>query len=501
MKNKIVMVLLLILAVGGVGGYAYYNSVQKEKARLEAIRIEEEAKQALVKEWEAVVYPGVTVSGVDMEGLSRDELEAKLKSEVIEKVMSKTMNVTVEDKTYPFDYANLNLTFDIDEITDEVIDFGKDMEFENKVAYLRNPEGKEITIDFAHDPAYVEEFVSLVLTESNQDAKDASVKIVDGKITIEESQNGQKVDAEKLKSDLIAAITPSLEPNETLTAKVEIAEPKVKTEMLSKINGVLATYSTGYASSAAGRKYNVALAASKVNGTVLMPGEIISYNATLGGVNAANGYKEAGVYVGNKVEQGIGGGICQISSTLYQTSVRAGLGVVERRNHSMPVAYLPVGLDATVYDPYTDLKLQNNYSSPIYFYAHGNGSKATITIYGNVDEMDGKSYDFATEVYSKTEPKVEYINDATMNVGTEVIEQQPVTGYKVRVYLKTIKDGKVIETKQISNDTYKTVNKIVRRGTKPVPAAPADPVVETPAVVEPPVVETPVDGTEGEGGV
>lgn len=489
MKNKIVMVLLLIFAVGGVGGYAYYNSVQKEKARIEAMRIEEEAKQALVKEWEAVVYPGVTVSGVDMEGLSRDELETKLQSEVIEKVMEKTMDVTVENKTYTFEYSSLDLTFDVDKITDGIINFGKDMEFENKVAYLRNPEGKEITIDFAHDPAYVEEFVSLVLTESNQDAKDASIKIVDGKITIVESQNGQKVDGEKLKSALIASITPSLEANETLTAEVEVEEPEVKTEVLSKINGVLATYSTGYASSTAGRKFNVALAASQVNGTVLMPGEIISYNDTLGGVNAANGYKEAGIYVGNKVEQGIGGGICQISSTLYQTSVRAGLGVVERRNHSMPVAYLPVGLDATVYDPYTDLKLQNNYSSPIYFAASGNGSKATITIYGNLEEMGGKTYDFATEVYSKTEPKIEYINDATLNVGTEIEEQKPVTGYKVRVYLKTIKDGKVIETKQISNDTYKTVNKIVRRGTKPVAAAPVAPVV-TPPVETPPAPVT-----------
>lgn len=390
-------------------------------------------------------------------------------------------------KEYSFTYDKLDITIDEESILKEAMDFGKDLEFEEQVEYLKAPAGTEIKVEFGHNAAYVDEFVTGIVTENTQEAKDATLTRKDGTFTVTESQNGQTLDAEKLKASVIAAIEPGLSDPAAITAEVALTEPKVKAESLKKINGVLASYTTDYSSSIANRKFNVALAAKKISGTLLLPGEIISYNKSIGSISVAAGFKEAGIFVGNKVESGVGGGVCQISSTLYQAGVRAGLGVVERRNHSMKVAYLPVGFDATVYAPYTDLKLQNNYNSPIYITAYGDGKKANVTVYGNVDEMNGKSYNFVTDVYAVLNPKTEYIDDPTLEVGTNVVEQNAVTGYKVKVYLQTIVGGKVVSTDMISSDSYKVVNKIVRRGTKPAPVVTP---VETPG--EPQPTEAPV---------
>ncbi len=482
MKKKTAMLLILILAVVGVGGYAYYSSVQREKARIEL-----EAKKALVAEWANKVYPGVVIDGVDFSGLTLEEAKTKFESEILDVIEGKTVKVDVLDKEYSFTYDKLNIKVDEESILEEAMDFGKDLEFEDQVAYLKAPEGTEIKVEFSHDAAYVDEFVTGIITENTQEAKDATLSRKDGAFIVTESLNGQALDAEKLKADVIAAIEPGLEDPAEIVAEVAVTEPAVKAETLRKINGVLASYTTDYSSSIANRKFNVALAAKKISGTLLMPGEVISYNKSIGSISVAAGFKEAGIFVGNKVESGIGGGVCQISSTLYQAGVRAGLGVVERRNHSMKVSYLPVGFDATVYAPYTDLKLQNNYNSPIYITSYGDGKKANVTVYGNVDEMGGKSYNFVTDVYAVLNPKTEYIDDPTLEVGTNVVEQNAVTGYKVKVYLQTIIGGKVVSTDMISSDSYKVVNKIVRRGTKPAPVVTP---VETPE--EPQPTEAPV---------
>jgi len=466
MKKKTAMLLILILAVVGVGGYAYYSSVQREKARLEL-----EAKQALVAEWANKVYPGVVIDGIDFSGLTLEEAKTKFEREILDVIEGKTVKVDVLGKEYSFTYDKLNIGIDKESIIEEAMDFGKDMEFEEQVAYLKAPSGTEIKVEFTHDAAYVDEFVNQIITENTQEAKDATLSRKDGEFIVTESLNGQALDAEKLKADVVAAIEPGLEDPAEVAAEVAVMEPAVKAETLRKINGVLASYTTDYSSSIANRKFNVALAAKKISGTLLMPGEVISYNKSIGSISIAAGFKEAGIFVGNKVESGIGGGVCQISSTLYQAGVRAGLGVVERRNHSMKVSYLPVGFDATVYAPYTDLKLQNNYDSPIYISAYGDGKKANVTVYGNVDEMGGKSYNFVTDVYAVLNPKTEYIDDPTLEVGTNVVEQNAVTGYKVKVYLQTIIGGKVVSTDMISNDSYKVSQQDNQKGNEASPGS------------------------------
>ena len=145
---------------------------------------------------------------------------------------------------------------------------------------------------------------------------------------------------------------------------------------------MLATYSTKYNAGDSNRSYNIALACKKINGVVLGPGDIFSYNDTVGPRTASRGFRTANVYVGNKVEPGIGGGICQVSSTLFNTAVLSDLNIVYRTNHSLTVSYVPLGRDATVSDGSIDFKFENSTGEPIKIVASASGGTNTISIYG-----------------------------------------------------------------------------------------------------------------------
>ncbi len=213
------------------------------------------------------------------------------------------------------------------------------------------------------------------------DAQNAYYEKKDGKVTVINSKPRCEVDKQAAKS-AIDSLKQSGESKVTIPAKVTQPEHTTKklTELLYKDE--LGSYSTYYGSSTAARANNVRLAASRVSGTELMPGEEFSYDKTILPRTPANGYMTAGVYVGNKVESGLGGGICQPSSTLYAAALYANLEILERHNHSLPVSYLPAGLDATIAEGYLDLRIKNNTDYPIKISAITEGGTITFKILG-----------------------------------------------------------------------------------------------------------------------
>ncbi len=202
----------------------------------------------------------------------------------------------------------------------------------------------------------------------------------DGKVTVHPSKYQCEVDKETVQTALIAV---DQSADNTTTFPVSTKEPELTTEMLTErlYKDNLGSYTTYYSGSAA-RNNNVRLASSRVNGTEMMPGDEFSYDKTILPRTWANGYQEAPVYVGNKVESGMGGGICQPSSTLYCAALYANLEILERHNHSMLVGYMPAGLDATIAEGYLDLRFKNNTGYPIKIVADSTGGKLTFSIFG-----------------------------------------------------------------------------------------------------------------------
>ena len=222
----------------------------------------------------------------------------------------------------------------------------------------------------------------------------------------------------------------------------------------------LAIFTTKYNITNTDRSNNLELAAEKIDGTILSPNEVFSYNKIVGARTIDKGYTEAKIYSNGQVVDGIGGGICQISSTLYDTAIMANLNVTERHNHQFITSYLPAGKDATVVYGAKDLKFQNTRSYPIKIVSKVENGIVTCKILGLKEDTE-HSIDIETEILSTTEPDIQYEQDSKLELGKEIVKQQGANGAVVNVYKITKLEGKIINKELLSQDTYKSLDKII----------------------------------------
>ena len=229
----------------------------------------------------------------------------------------------------------------------------------------------------------------------------------------------------------------------------------------------LSTYTSKYDVSNRNRSTNVQLAASKLNNVILLPGETFSYNQTVGKRTISNGFKEASIYTSNGIEYGLGGGICQVSSTLYNAVLEANLDIVERKNHSYSVSYVPLGRDATVSYGSIDFKFKNSRSYPIKLISSAKNGVVSISLKGIKEETE-YNVTVTTKKLQTTPFQTKYINDNTLPKGTEIVQQSGFYGHKYETYKVLSLNGAVVSTTLLSTDTYRPLNKIVRIGTKEI---------------------------------
>lgn len=240
-----------------------------------------------------------------------------------------------------------------------------------------------IPVEVEPEPLNFDEFYTWLTS----DAKDAFYEKIDGVVVVHDSKPMCKVDREAVRT-AISTLESSSASKTTIPAVV--TQPENTFEKLNSIlyKDVLGSYTTSFGSSSYSRANNVRLAASRINGTELMPGEEFSYDKAILPRTTANGYMEAGVYVGNRSETGMGGGICQPSSTLYAAALYANMEIIERHNHSLPVSYLPAGLDATIAEGYLDMRFKNSSDYPVKISATADGGVLTFKILGyNADNI------------------------------------------------------------------------------------------------------------------
>lgn len=222
----------------------------------------------------------------------------------------------------------------------------------------------------------------------------------------------------------------------------------------------LGTSTTLYDSTNLNRATNINIACEKINGTVLEPGETFSFNKVVGERTAKNGFKEALIYNGGEVDYGLGGGICQISSTLYNAVLKANLDIIERKNHSMTVSYLPVGQDASVSYGSVDFKFTNSRSYPIKIIATANTGVITISILGVLEEQE-YVVTLETEILETTDYTSTYEYSSNIPIGKEELKQVGKNGYKCSTYKVLSLGEKEISRTLLSTDTYKSQKEII----------------------------------------
>ena len=301
--------------------------------------------------------------------------------------------------------------------------------------------------------------IERIYNEVKRDPVDASYNKETKEVTIEENGIDFDISLDEAKKIF-------LENKHEYQIPLKIIPPKITLNDLDLpiFDNTISTYSTTYNAGLAGRTKNLKLAASKLNGLILKPGETFSYNRVVGKRTIAAGYQNAAIFSGGKVVDDVGGGICQISSTLYGAVLNANLQVIERTNHGMQTSYSKPGIDATVYYGSLDFKFKNNRNVPIKLYASVSGGKVVISIKG--ENPEGEKANISTEILRVIPRKLIVKEDPNMEIGKEVVQQGGADGKEVRTYKQVVKNGSSKGRTIVSTDIYNPSDRIVVKGTK-----------------------------------
>ena len=476
------------------------------------------------------IISGVSISGIDVSGLSREEAKGKLEAVYNEK---KENDIDLEHNEFETTLSPelMEVNYKIDEAVESAVSIGKSKNiFKNNYDILGTLIGKrnipvEMTINEEATRQTIEDMnASLpdVLIDSSYSIEDDELIITKGKAGVKidtdnllnqvkqklndlnDNENfieipvvnkePEAIDIDKIHSevykepqnayytkdpftvypevegvdfDVEAAKELLKEDKDEYVIKLTITEPEITLDEIGTeaFPDQLSTFTTRYDVSDVDRSTNLRLASEKINGTVLKPGETFSYNKTVGARTIAAGYKNAKVYESGKVVDGIGGGICQVSSTLYNAALLANLEIVERRNHQFVTSYVGAGRDATVVYGQTDFKFKNTRKYPIRIVVTTNAGILKISIFG-IKEENEYTFKFNTKTVSSIPYTTQYIEDSSLAAGTEKVEQKGANGLITETYITKMLDGKVVSTELLSRDTYSAMTRIIRRGTK-----------------------------------
>ncbi|CAH1215665.1 hypothetical protein PAECIP111891_04282 [Paenibacillus allorhizoplanae] len=245
------------------------------------------------------------------------------------------------------------------------------------------------------------------------------------------------------------------------------------------IDGKISEFTTSFPQSGEGRVHNIRATAASIQDYLMAPGETFDYSKIIAQTEAKFGYKEAPVILNGSLVPGIGGGICQVSTTLYNAVLRSGLEIVERRNHSLPVSYVPLGQDATFASGYINFKFRNNTNSYIWIRTITTDSAVTVKLFGH--QTPTITYDIASKIVETIQPPVKYVNNPSLSPGLERPISTGKVGYKVETYRTKRENGTIVSKELISKDQYSPVPTVIaanRKGLQTEEPAPKQPMVE-----------------------
>lgn len=379
----------------------------------------------------------------------------------------------VQDYTYNIEENELIITkgkdgveLDVDKMKNDISDGIKNIskEFKNeREISVKEVKAGEIDIEKIYNEVHTEPQDAYIVEDPFQVVVDKDG--VDFAITMDEAKT----------------ILAESKEEYSIPLKITKAQKTVASLGSKAFPDLLGTFTTRYDAGNVSRTTNLAIACKKLNGQVIQPGEVFSYNKALGKRSVENGYKEAAVYVNGGVENGLGGGICQISSTLYNTVLFANLGIVERHQHSFTTSYVDPGRDATVVYGALDFKFKNTRKYPVKLEAYIKSGVATVSMYGIKEDVEYNVKVVATVTETIPCP-VEKTEDATMAEGVEKVISKGTNGCRSIAY-KYVYDmaGNLVSKTQLSADYYGTIAKKVKVGTKQVevPTTPSVPTTPT----------------------
>lgn len=324
----------------------------------------------------------------------------------------------------------------------------KDLEHENQI----------YEIEFGFDIAAINNILANECAKYDQKAVNASLKRENGAFQVIAGQTGYQLDVEASIDTVYDYLTNAWnkEPA-SIALNIVVDEPQGKAEDLAQIKDIIGSFTTSFSTSGSSRSANVTNGCNLINGTTLYPGEEFSTYETVSPFSQANGYYMAGSYLNGKVVDSIGGGICQVSTTLYNAVLKAELEVTERYNHSMIVTYVDPSADAAIAESSgKDFKFVNNLDTPIYIEGIIQNKKITFNIYGKETRDPNRKVSYVSEVLETTYPSSDQIyQDASQPIGYFVNGDSMHVGYKARLWKVVTENGVEVSREQVNSSSYK----------------------------------------------
>ncbi|NFA59848.1 VanW family protein [Clostridium sporogenes] len=419
-----------------------------------------------VSKFDSVIYPGVSIEGINLGLKTKNEANNIIETKYSKTIVKKNINITWNNKKYNLSYAKLNPTYNIQETINNAYSYGKNLNIFSKYKIIKSKSVQNYPLKFSYDKKVMDGFIGSIEKDINKEAENAKINVNKGSISIVDDKKGFKLEKDNLKKILYSKMDGKNLKDINEKAPVKIQEAKIKKKQLETVNSNISSYTTNYGSiSSPQRANNIEISTKAINATLLMPAESFSFNNTVGARTAERGYQGAPVIVGNKIESGLGGGICQVSGTLYNAMLKANINATERVRHTFPSTYVPIGMDATIDYGNIDYKFKNTLKYPIYIEGITDGANVIFNIYSN-SSLKNKTYNISSEIYETVTPKEQYIDDSNIPLGKTEIVQDAHTGYKVKVYKSTVENDSVVKKELLYTDFYKPVDKIIKRGTK-----------------------------------
>ncbi|MFT8314259.1 MAG: VanW family protein [Clostridium sp.] len=445
---KILILEILLFSVGSVCGMGWkvYNDNKK---------------------WDSLLYQGVKVDGLHLNSRNIEEDKALIKSQYIDPLMKRNISIEANNKIYTLEDSKLIKKYNIESNFDKSFNLeGHPLTFYEKSKILNKGITQLYNVIFVYDENYIDERIDAIEKDIDKQPVNASVENIDnGKIKISQDIKGYKLQKDKLKEEIKKKINSKSISNIEINAPITVSTAVISADKLSAINSNISSFSTSFVSSSYARSHNIELSTKSINGKILMPGEIFSFNDCVGERTADRGFMEAPVIVGDKFDSGIGGGICQVSSTLYNAILRAGIKPIERTHHTIPSSYVELGLDATVNWNDIDFKFKNTLNYPIYIQAYTENKNLYINIYSDSSLLRRK-YIISSNVYETVHPVMKTISDSNLPLGQTFIIQEGHDGYKVKITQDTYEEGVLVASEIISDELYSPIQSINKVGTK-----------------------------------
>lgn len=419
----------------------------------------EEAAAVTLSYPDRVIRQGITIDGVDVSGLTESEAMAQIQADVEEKKAAViTLSGKEDDQKVEVTAGDLGLYWSNPGIIDEIGDYGKASNIITRYKQNKDLEqhGMNFSIQLAVDKDTINEVITSQCASFNEEAKDATLSRDGSSFTIVPGQTGYVVDTAASADAIYSQLGSDWNgENLTIALTIDVDEPKGTEEELSKVKDLLGTFTTSYSSSGTSRCGNIANGTKLINGHTLYPGDEFSVLNALTPFTEENGYYLAGSYLGGQVVDSFGGGICQVSTTLYNALIRAEIQITERYNHSMIVGYVDPSMDAAIAESSgMDLKFKNNTENPIYIEGYTSGKTVTFNVYGVETRDSSRKVTFESEVLSKTEPTGQKVyTDASQPVGY-IKSQSAHIGYKAQLWKIVTENGKQVSKEVFNTSTY-----------------------------------------------